>query len=174
MIIKSHELNKINLDQNPFILLYGKNEGFKNQAIVQILKNKDNISKYEEKEVLENSDSFLENIYSKSLFDSEKSIVINRITDKIRVENNSLPSGNTLSSINRLSQVTEASSSYTDSVNYLEVAFSPQNQINDDIIAQMGHFNIGDYIGDPRQRFLGSRYEDLNNLSEEYFKKYIK
>ncbi len=83
MIIKSHELNKINLDQNPFILLYGKNEGFKNQAIVQILKNKDNISKYEEKEVLENSDSFLENIYSKSLFDSEKSIVINRITDKI-------------------------------------------------------------------------------------------
>ena len=98
----------------------------------------------------------------------------NRITDKIRVENNSLPSGNTLSSINRLSQVTEASSSYTDSVNYLEVAFSPQNQINDDIIAQMGHFNIGDYIGDPRQRFSGSRYEDLNNLSEEYFKKYIK
>jgi hypothetical protein len=98
----------------------------------------------------------------------------NRITDKIRVENNTLPSGNTLSPIRRLSQTIEASSSYTDSVNYLEVAFSPQNQINDDIIAQMGHFNIGDYIGDPRQRFSGSRYEDLNNLSEEYFKKYIK
>ncbi len=98
----------------------------------------------------------------------------NRITDKIRVEDNSLPSGNTLSPIRRLSQTTEASASYTDSINYLEVAFSPQNQINDDIIGQMGHFNIGDYIGDPRQRFTGSRYEDLNNLSEEYFKKYIK
>ena len=38
----------------------------------------------------------------------------------------------------------------------------------------MGHFNIGDYIGDPAQRFSGNIYPDLNNLSEEYFKKYIK
>ena len=98
----------------------------------------------------------------------------NRITDKIRSENNPLPSGNTLSSIRPLSQTTEASASYTDNVNYLEVAFSPQNQINDDIIGQMGHFNIGDYIGDPTQRFSGNNYPDLNNLSEDYFKKYIK
>ena len=34
---------------------------------------------------------------------------------------------------------------------YLEVAFSPQNQINDDIVNQIGFFNIGDYIGDVRQ-----------------------
>ena len=39
----------------------------------------------------------------------------------------------------------------------------------------MGHFNIGDYIGDPRQRSSRSIiYPDLNNLSEDYFKKYIK
>jgi hypothetical protein len=98
----------------------------------------------------------------------------NRITDKIRSENDALPSGNTLSSIRSLSQTTEASASYTDNVNYLEVAFSPQNQINDDIIGQMGHFNIGDYIGNPAQRFSGNNYPDLNNLSEDYFKKYIK
>ncbi len=98
----------------------------------------------------------------------------NRITDKIRSESDTLPSGSVLSPIRRLSQTTEASASYTDNVNYLEVAFSPQNQINDDIIGQLGHFNIGDYIGDPAQRFTGNNYPDLNNLSEEYFKKYIK
>ena len=83
MITKSYELSKINLDQSPFILLYGKNEGFKNQAITQILKNKDGISKYEEKEILENSDNFLESIFSMSLFESEKILVIKRTTDKI-------------------------------------------------------------------------------------------
>ncbi len=98
----------------------------------------------------------------------------NRTTDKIRSESDTLPSGNTLSSVRKLSQTPEASASYTDNINYLEVAFSPQNQINDDIIGQMGHFNIGDYIGDPAQRFTGNNYPDLNSLSEEYFKKYIK
>ena len=98
----------------------------------------------------------------------------NRITDKIRYENNVIPTGDTLSPYRRVAQVTEASASYTDSINYLEVAFSPQNQINDDIIGQLGYFNIGDYIGDPRQRFTGSNYPDLNNLSEDYFEKYIK
>jgi hypothetical protein len=99
----------------------------------------------------------------------------NRITDKIRSESDTLPSGSVLSPIRRLSQTTEASASYTDNINYLEVAFSPQNQINDDIIGQLGHFNIGDYIGDPRQRSSSAQiYPDLNNLSEDYFKKYIK
>jgi len=83
MITKSHELNKINLNQSPFILLYGKNEGFKSQAITQILKNKKHILKYEEKEVLDNSNGFLESIFSKSLFESEKILVIKRTTDKI-------------------------------------------------------------------------------------------
>ena len=68
MITKSHELNKINLNKSPFILLYGKNDGFKNQAITQILKNKNSISKYDEKEILENSDNFLESIFWKVYF----------------------------------------------------------------------------------------------------------
>ena len=83
MITKSNELNRINLNQSPFILLYGKNEGFKNQAITQILKNKNGISKYEEKEILENSNNFLESIFSRSLFESEKILMIKRTTDKI-------------------------------------------------------------------------------------------
>ena len=40
MIIKSFEINKIELDKNKFILLYGKNEGFKTEIINNLLKNK--------------------------------------------------------------------------------------------------------------------------------------
>ena len=83
MIIKSHEINKINLNLNNFILLYGKNDGFKNEAINHLVKEKSQISNYDEKEILENSDNFIENILSNSLFESEKIIIIKRATDKI-------------------------------------------------------------------------------------------
>ena len=83
MIIKSYELNKINFDQSKLILFYGKNEGLKNDSINNLLHNKKNITKYEEKEILENTNIFLENIFSKSLFENEKIIIIKRVTDKI-------------------------------------------------------------------------------------------
>ena len=83
MIIKSFEIKKINFDQNKLILFYGKNEGFKNEAINNLIKSKDGITKYEEKEVLENINDFIESILSKSLFESEKIIIIKRVTDKI-------------------------------------------------------------------------------------------
>ena len=82
MIIKSFEINKINFDQNKLVLFYGKNEGFKNEATNNLIKDKDEITKYEEKEVLENINDFIENILSKSLFESEKIIIIKRVTDK--------------------------------------------------------------------------------------------
>jgi DNA polymerase-3 subunit delta len=83
MIIKSFEINKINFDQNKLVLFYGKNEGFKNEATNNLIKEKDEVTKYEEKEVLENINNFIESILSKSLFESEKIIIIKRVTDKI-------------------------------------------------------------------------------------------
>ena len=84
MIIKSYELIKIKNNLN-FFLFYGKNEGLKNQLIKQLLEknNNSNVIKYDEKEILENEDIFFESILSNSLFESEKSIVINRSTEKI-------------------------------------------------------------------------------------------
>ena len=84
MIVKSYELNKIKGDLK-FFLFYGKNEGLKNQLIKQLLEknNNSNVIKYDEKEILENEDIFFESILSNSLFENEKSIVINRSTDKI-------------------------------------------------------------------------------------------
>ena len=83
MIIKSFEQNKIDFNKSRLVLLYGKNEGLKNEISNNLIKLNKNISKYEEKEILENSNIFLENIFSKSLFESEKVIIIKRVTDKI-------------------------------------------------------------------------------------------
>jgi len=83
MIFKSYEINKINLNINHLVLFYGKNEGLKNEALDILIKNKNNISYYEEKEILDNENVFIENILSKSLFEQEKSIIIKRATDKI-------------------------------------------------------------------------------------------
>ena len=84
MIIKSYELNKIK-DDLKFFLIYGKNEGLKNQHIKELMEknNNSNVVKYDEKEILENKDIFFEGILSNSLFEDEKNIIINRGTDKI-------------------------------------------------------------------------------------------
>jgi DNA polymerase-3 subunit delta len=83
MILKSYEINKIDQNISHLILFYGKNEGLKNEALNILVKNKKNISIYEEKEILDNENVFIENILSKSLFEEKKIIVIKRATDKI-------------------------------------------------------------------------------------------
>ena len=83
MIIKSYEIKKINLENNHFILFYGKNEGLKNEATNDLIQKKNSISNYDEKEILNNQDYFIENILTKSLFEDEKIIIIRRATDKI-------------------------------------------------------------------------------------------
>jgi DNA polymerase-3 subunit delta len=83
VIIKSYEVEKINLNKDGIVLFYGKNNGLKNEAIEILNKNKSNILSYQEKEILDNQDNFIETIISKSLFDTQKFIVIKRATDKI-------------------------------------------------------------------------------------------
>jgi len=83
MIYKSFEISKIDQNINHTILFYGKNEGLKNEAVDFLFKNKKNISNYDEKEILDNENNFIENILSKSLFEQQKFIIIKRATDKI-------------------------------------------------------------------------------------------
>jgi hypothetical protein len=99
----------------------------------------------------------------------------NAVSDKIRIESNTLPTGSVLSPLRSLSQTIEASASYTPNINLLEVTFSPQDEINDDINSSLGFFNLGDYIGDPafRSSQLQS-YPNLDNLRNNYFEKYTK
>ena len=86
MIIKSFELDKINVKSSNFYLFYGENEGYKNEAIEKIfnINISKNIYRYEEKEILDNFESFFESIQSKSFFEKEKLILISRVTDKIK------------------------------------------------------------------------------------------
>ena len=85
MILKSYETKKINLEINKFILLYGKNNGLKKEAMNLLIDNKVNIHNFEEKEILENKNNFFESIFSKSFFDIKKIIIIKRATEKILV-----------------------------------------------------------------------------------------
>ena len=83
MIIKSYDVDKINIVNYPYILLYGKNEGLKNSIKTNLLKDLEITSIYDEKDILENKDDFIENIYSGSLFETKKVLNIKRVSDKI-------------------------------------------------------------------------------------------
>ena len=85
MIIKSYELKKLDLDKNKYILFYGINNGAKIEEIKRLsLLNKDKaITNYDEKQILENSNDVYNTIFSKSLFEDKKIIIINRASDKI-------------------------------------------------------------------------------------------
>ena len=86
MILKSFELNKLKLEDYNFYLFYGDNEGLKEDTIKNFFEKKyqNKIHRYEEKEILDNIDDFYNNIFTKSFFDNEKLIIINRVSDKIR------------------------------------------------------------------------------------------
>jgi DNA polymerase III subunit delta len=86
MILKSFELNKLKLGNYNFYLFYGDNEGLKEEAIKNLFEKKyqDKIYRYEEKEILDNTDNFFNSVFTKSFFDNEKLIIINRTTDKIK------------------------------------------------------------------------------------------
>ena len=97
-----------------------------------------------------------------------------RVTDKIQIVSSSLPTGSVLSQYTSIEQSYPSLGSESPDVNMLEVAFSPQNEVNDDIISSLGYFNIGEYIGDPRQvTSSATSYPDLNTLSNNFFQKYF-
>ena len=85
MIIKSYELNKIDTNKNRIFLLYGQNEGLKNEIIKKYFINmfKGDIYRYDEKEVIDNNSDFFNGILSRSFFEEKKLFVISRVTDKL-------------------------------------------------------------------------------------------
>jgi DNA polymerase-3 subunit delta len=86
MILKSYETKKIDINKNNIILFYGQNEGGKKEEISKIISLNDDKSlfTYDEKEILENIEIFYNNIFSGSLFENKKIILINRASEKIK------------------------------------------------------------------------------------------
>ncbi|MDC1463573.1 DNA polymerase III subunit delta [Alphaproteobacteria bacterium] len=85
MILKSFELSKTKLNNYKFYLFYGDNDGLKEETVKNLFEKnyQDKIHRYEEKEILDNINNFFNIVLTKSFFDNEKLIIINRATDKI-------------------------------------------------------------------------------------------
>ena len=85
MIIKSFEIDKIKLTKNNLILLYGSNQGHKNQIIHELFVKVFNgqISRLDESEILNNYEEFISSLINKSLFEDHKLIIISRTSEKI-------------------------------------------------------------------------------------------
>ena len=85
MILKSLELKNYNKKKH-FFLFYGENNGLKIEIIQKVFEDifSKNIFRYDENEILNNKDNFLNGIYTKSFFDENKLIIISRVTEKIK------------------------------------------------------------------------------------------
>ena len=134
MILKSYETNKINLNSNKIILLYGKNEGLKKETINLLIKSKNiEISNFDEKDILENFNSFIESIGSKSLFEEEKIIIIKRSTEKSlniikEIENKNLEDVMIIINADNLDKKSKLRSFFEKDKKYVCVAFYPDNE----------------------------------------------
>tara|TARA_Y100000591_G_C21816707_1_gene691155 strand:+ start:536 stop:1525 length:990 start_codon:yes stop_codon:yes gene_type:complete len=83
MIIKSFETNKITSNKQSFFLLYGENQGLKNQITENIIKDfKENIIRYDEVDIINNPEIIFSELNNISLFENRKTLIINRVTDK--------------------------------------------------------------------------------------------
>ena len=85
MIVKLIEIKKKVKKINNFFLLYGGNEGLIEETIKKVFSNNTSkkIYKYNENEILENTNNFESLIFNKSFFDENKLIIVSGSTDKI-------------------------------------------------------------------------------------------
>ena len=92
MIIKSFELEKIISLNFNIHLIYGNNEGIKQDIISNFYKKnyEGEVLKYDEQDILTNKDEFISSLLNKSLFETEKLIIISRGTDKLTTVINEL------------------------------------------------------------------------------------
>ena len=133
MIIKYFDLNKINIKKNKNILLYGKNEGLKKETISNLLKNNDlKLTAFEEKEIIENQTAFLDSLLSKSLFETEKIILIKRATDKIykileEIFSRNIEDATIIINAENLEKKSKLRSSFEKSKEDICIAFYPDN-----------------------------------------------
>ena len=83
MILKNFELEKIKNSKSKFFLFYGENDGLKKQLINNAFLEDNNalVSKYNEKEVLSNSDEILSGILNQSFFEKNRILIVSDVSD---------------------------------------------------------------------------------------------
>ena len=111
-----------------------------------------------------NYSSFTEIYYA----DVANSGFANPVTDKIRIISGSTYGTQLLP--NKSIEITPTIP-LTKDIHFLDASLSPQDEIDKDIIAQLGStYNLDEIIGNP----TGDGYLELEKLRESYFKKYTK
>ena len=133
MILKPYEITKINKKIQKIILSYGKNEGQKKEVISKILDNDSEFLYYEQNEILDNENIFFENIYSKSLFENKKAIIIRRVTDKFisileNIEISKLDNVLIVLNAENLEKKSKLRIKFEKDKNLISIAFYPDNQ----------------------------------------------
>ncbi len=159
MIYKYFETNKIDLTKNKLVLLYGKNEGLKNETIKILVSNKYKETSYDEKEILESPDQFLDKILNKSLFDPDEIIIIKRASDKIFNLVNEIVSKNIddliiIINADNLEKKSKLRSFFEKSKKEICVAFYPDN--NQTLMTMASNFL--------RERNIQISHSDINLL----------
>ena len=85
MIVKSFEVDKLKSLNLRIHLIYGNNEGLKEDILNNYyLKNfNGDLLKYDEQDILGNKDEFISSLLTKSLFESKKIVIISRASEKL-------------------------------------------------------------------------------------------
>ena len=114
------------------------------------------------------SASYESTVYT-SLINTPNIGATTEVDDKVRIIEPNLIPGDVLTPYISIQKPGDIP--YTNDLSIVDISLSPQDSINEDIIAQLGTFNIDDYIGDPRLASLTS-YPSLTELRNFYFQKY--
>ncbi len=133
MIVKFFEIEKKKLTQDKLLLFYGKNEGLKKEIIKKIFKNNEEIFYFEERDILNNQENFLEDIFSQSLFGENKNIIVKRASDKIlkiieEIENKNITDLNIILNSDILDKKSKLRSFFEKHKKYISVAFYPEEE----------------------------------------------
>tara|TARA_Y100000816_G_C26064362_1_gene559258 strand:+ start:168 stop:1154 length:987 start_codon:yes stop_codon:yes gene_type:complete len=84
MIVKTFEINKRKLNKQNLFLVYGENEGLKNEVVQNLKKSLiGNIENYDEAQILTEKELFYGKIFNQSLFEKEKILIVDRCSEKI-------------------------------------------------------------------------------------------
>ena len=116
-----------------------------------------------------NSNSYVTNeeIYAAN---APNSVYSNSVNQKVRIVNNYI-TGSVLSPFMRMEDKNEIY--VTKDLNFVDASFSPQNEINKDIIAEFGNtIDLDELIGNPKDAYE-TTYKDLDSLKKQYFAKFI-
>ena len=155
----SKDIQRI-LIANSFLILYNLVEATIRNSIIEIY------DKIQEDSVSYNQlSASLKKIWIKSKTKSLKESNFNISTLHSNVESiiNNVITGSVLSPFMRMEDETDLD--LTKDLHFVDVSFSPQNEINKDIIAEYGNnINLDNLIGDPRDSYE-TGYQDLIALN---------